>query len=150
MLSPIFMIRKMTIQDLDQIMLIEKEAFSLPWSRQAYENELKNQYATYFVLDMEGCIGAYGGIWVVFDEAHITNVAVAVKYRGSGCGKTLMKELEKSAIKKGADRILLEVRPSNLAALNMYSGLGYKATGLRKQYYSDNGEDAVIMTKFLL
>ncbi len=150
MLSPFFMIRKMTMQDLDDIMVIENEAFSLPWSRNSYENELKNQYATYFVLDMEGSIGAYGGIWVVFDEAHITNVAVASRYRRCGCGKTIMGELEKNALKKGAVRILLEVRLSNLAALNMYSGLGFIVTGMRKAYYSDNGEDAIVMTKYLI
>ncbi|HWP96794.1 MAG TPA: ribosomal protein S18-alanine N-acetyltransferase [Syntrophomonadaceae bacterium] len=143
------MMRKMTLQDLDQVMIIEAECFSLPWSRQSYENELKNQYASYRVVDFDGNVGAYGGIWVIFDEAHITNVAVAQKCRQNGWGKSLMLDLEKIAWGKGAVRIFLEVRPSNLAALNMYQGLGYVATGLRKEYYSDNQEDAVVMTKFL-
>lgn len=149
MLNSLYMIRKMTLQDLNQVMIIEAESFTLPWSRQSYENELQNQYANYLVVDFEGEIGAYGGIWVIFDEAHITNVAVARRFRQNGWGKSLMLELEKTARTKGAVRIFLEVRPSNMPALDMYQGLGFQVTGLRKEYYSDNREDALVMTKFL-
>jgi len=145
-----FMMRKMTPRDLDQVMIIEQEAFSLPWSRQSYENELKNQYANYLVVDYQGDVGGYGGIWVVFDEAHITNVAVASSFRGRGWGRALMSELEALARRKRAVRILLEVRPSNRAALAMYHGLGFMVSGLRKQYYSDNNEDAIVMVKHLV
>lgn len=145
-----FMMRKMTPLDLDQVMIIEQEAFSLPWSRQSYENELKNQYANYLVIDYQGDVGGYGGIWVVFDEAHITNVAIASSLRGRGWGRVLMLELEKLARRKRAVRILLEVRPSNRAALAMYHGLGFMVSGLRKQYYSDNNEDAIVMVKHLI
>jgi ribosomal-protein-alanine N-acetyltransferase len=145
-----FMMRKMTPRDLDQVMLIEQEAFSLPWSRQSYENELKNQYANYLVIDYQGDVGGYGGIWVVFDEAHITNVAVASSFRGRGWGRALMLELEALARRKRAVRILLEVRPSNRAAIAMYHGLGFMVSGLRKQYYSDNNEDAIVMVKHLV
>jgi ribosomal-protein-alanine N-acetyltransferase len=144
------MMRKMTPRDLDQVMLIEQEAFSLPWSRQSYENELKNQYANYLVIDYQGDVGGYGGIWVVFDEAHITNVAVASSFRGRGWGRALMLELEALARRKRAVRILLEVRPSNRAAIAMYHGLGFMVSGLRKQYYSDNNEDAIVMVKHLV
>ncbi|MEN6391285.1 MAG: ribosomal protein S18-alanine N-acetyltransferase [Syntrophomonas sp.] len=145
-----FMMRKMTPLDLDQVMIIEQEAFSLPWSRQSYENELKNQYANYLVIDYQGDVGGYGGIWVVFDEAHITNVAIASSLRGRGWGRVLMLELEKLARRKRAARILLEVRPSNRAAIAMYHGLGFMVSGLRKQYYSDNNEDAMVMVKHLV
>lgn len=149
MLNTKFMVRKMTLQDIDQVMLIEQESFTLPWSRESYLSGLRNQFATYLVCDYEGEVAAYGGIWVVFEEAHITNVAVSTRCRRQGIGRALMGELETIARKRNAQRILLEVRPSNHAALSMYRELGFMSTGLRKQYYSDNGEDALIMTKFL-
>lgn len=149
MLNGAFLIRKMTEQDLDQLMIIEKESFSMPWSRQSYEAELQNRYANYLVCDCQGEVAAYMGIWVVFDEAHITNVAVGNKFRRQGIGRTLMLEAEKLALAKKALRIMLEVRPSNIAARNMYKELGYIPTSLRKEYYSDNLEDAIIMTKYL-
>lgn len=150
MLNQDFMIRKMTEQDIDRIMVIEVESFSLPWSKQSYISELKNNFANYLVCDYEGQVAGYGGIWVVFEEAHITNIAIATDYRGTGMGKALMLELENVARTKKAQRILLEVRPTNNTARHMYKGLGYIDTGLRKAYYSDNGEDAILMTKFLI
>ncbi|MDD4561683.1 MAG: ribosomal protein S18-alanine N-acetyltransferase [Syntrophomonadaceae bacterium] len=149
MLNPGFILRKMTSQDIDEIMQIEQKCFTLPWSRESYRGELKNNFATYLVCDFEGKIAGYGGIWVVFEDAHITNVAVDPDFRQSGMGTALMQELEQKARDKKAQRILLEVRPSNEAALAMYRNLGYSPTGLRQNYYSDNGEDAIIMTKFL-
>lgn len=144
-----FIVRKMTEQDLDEVMRIEHEAFSLPWSRDSYLGELKNSFADYLVCDFAGEIAGYAGIWVVFEEAHITNVAVSKKYRSRGIGLALMQETEKIARAKQAIRILLEVRPSNQVAINMYESLDYFQTGIRKAYYTDNGEDAIIMTKFL-
>jgi len=149
LLNTRYMIRKMAENDLDKVMIIEQESFSLPWSRESYLGELKNDFANYLVCDDGGEIAAYGGVWVVFEEAHITNVAVAIRYRGQGVGSDLMKELEKIARSKHATRILLEVRPSNQVALAMYDKLGFIQTGVRKAYYSDNGEDALIMTKYL-
>jgi ribosomal-protein-alanine N-acetyltransferase len=150
MLNQDVMIRKMTEQDIDRIMVIEVESFSLPWSKQSYISELKNNFANYLVCDCEGQVAGYGGIWVVFEEAHITNIAIAADYRGTGMGKALMLELENVARTKKAQRILLEVRPTNNTARHMYKSLGYIDTGLRKAYYSDNGEDAILMTKFLI
>lgn len=150
MLNHNFLIRKMTEQDLDELMIIENECFSLPWSRQAYETELENHFADYLVCDWQGQIAAYVGLWTVFEEAHITNVAVGRKFRRRGMGQILMLEAEKLALAKQANRILLEVRPSNVAALTMYNQLGYLPTSMRKQYYSDNQEDAIIMTKYLI
>lgn len=149
MLNQDFMIRKVTPMDIDAIMHIEVESFTLPWSRESYLGELKNNFATYLVGDYEGEVIGYGGIWVVFEEAHITNVAVAPEYRKAGVGRALMEELERAARSKAAHRIVLEVRPSNIAALALYRGLGYITSGLRKEYYSDNNEDALLMTKLL-
>lgn len=149
MLNNGYLIRKMTERDLDEVMIIEKDSFSLPWSRPSYEAELLNQYANYLVCDCEGELAAYIGMWTLFEEAHITNVAVANKFRGRGMGRALMLEEEKLARFKNAIRIFLEVRPSNTAALAMYEGMGFVHTGVRKKYYDDNQEDALVMTKFL-
>lgn len=144
-----YLVRRMTERDLDEVMAIEQQVFTLPWSRQSYMGELRNQFATYLVCDREAQLVGYIGIWVVFDEAHITNVAVHPKWRGQGLGRVLMEEAEKIARQKKALRIMLEVRPSNYAALSLYQSLGYMETGRRKEYYSDNGEDAILMTKLL-
>lgn len=150
MLNHGFLIRKMTEQDIDEVMVIEKDSFTLPWSRPSYEAELQNQYGNYLVCDFEGEVAAYVGMWTLFEEAHITNVAVGKKFRGQGMGRVLMMEEEKIARMKKAERILLEVRPSNTPALAMYKGLGFVHTGIRKQYYDDNQEDALILTKYLV
>ncbi len=144
-----FLIRKMTGRDLDEIMLIELASFTLPWSRQSYENELSNRYATYMVADHEGVVAAYGGMWVVADEAHITNVAVAPRYRRQGMGTKVLQALLNTAGQKRVSRIFLEVRASNDAAFKLYSGQGFAPTGVRKQYYSDNDEDAIVMMRQL-
>jgi ribosomal-protein-alanine N-acetyltransferase len=140
----------MTNQDLDEVMIIENESFALPWSRESYEAELENQYANYLVCDCAGEVAAFAGMWTVYEEAHITNVAVGKEFRCQGMGRNLMLEEEKLARSKKAERIILEVRPSNSAALTMYQGLGYIFTSIRKQYYSNNQEDALIMTKYLV
>ncbi len=145
-----YMVRKMSEQDLDPVMLIERESFTLPWSRESYATELLNHFADYLVCDWEGEVAAYAGMWTVFEEAHITNIAVGKNFRGQGMGIVLMQEQEKLARAKGANRIFLEVRPSNKTALAMYEKLGFTLIGLRKQYYSDNQEDALIMIKYLL
>lgn len=149
MLNQNYLIRKMTEEDLDRVMTIEKEAFALPWSRESYLSEIKNNFASYLVCDVDGEVAGYGGIWVVFEQAHITNVAIGQDYRLRGLGKSLMLELEQVARQKKATHILLEVRPSNLPARTMYKNLGFEDISLRKAYYSDNSEDAVIMTKYL-
>ncbi len=143
------LIRNMTVKDLERVMEIEEESFPLPWSMESYLGELKNNFATYLVCDCAAKIAGFGGIWVVFEEAHITNVAIASDFRRQGLGKMLMSRLEDIAKEKGAARILLEVRPSNEGARLMYSRLGFLPTGMRKEYYSDNKEDAIIMTKYL-
>lgn len=150
MLKPGHFIRRMTERDLDAVMEIENEVFSLPWSRKSYATELNNKWATYLVCDVDGEVAAYCGMWVVFDEAHITNVAVGKGFRHRGCARALMEAMERIALDKKAMYISLEVRPSNLAALALYQGLGYVQTGCRKGYYQDNQEDALIMTNPLL
>jgi len=145
-----YMVRKLTGHDLNELMVIENDSFSMPWSRQSYENELKNQWAEYLVCDWGGELAAFGGMWTVYEESHITNLAVAKKYRGRGLGRVLMQELERLARAKRANRILLEVRPSNTPALDMYKKLGYIPISVRREYYEDNREDALVMIKHLI
>ncbi len=149
MLIKDFMLRKMTPNDLDQVMEIEKQVFTLPWSRESYAGELNNSFANYLVVDVAGKVASYGGIWVVFREAHITNIAVHPEHQGLGYGKSLMLGLEQVARQKKAEYVYLEVRPSNIKALNLYEGIGYGQSGTRTAYYTDNNEDAIIMSKIL-
>ncbi len=149
MLETVCLIRNMTVKDLERVMEIEMESFPLPWSKESYLGELSNTFASYLVCDYEGEIVGFGGIWVIFEEAHITNIAIEQNYRQQGMGRMLMGKLENIARDKRAIRILLEVRPSNTAAQIMYRSLGFVPTGIRKKYYSDNNEDAILMTKYL-
>ncbi len=139
-------IRKMTIADLEDVMEVEIRSFTLPWSLDAFHNELiKNQFADYTVLlDDEKIIG-YCGVWIIMDEAHITNIAVLPEYRGQGLGEKLLKSVMNLAARKGALTVTLEVRVSNIPAKSMYQKLGFRDGGIRKNYYSDNLEDALVM-----
>ncbi|KJS15347.1 MAG: alanine acetyltransferase [Peptococcaceae bacterium BRH_c4b] len=133
---------------LDQVLAIENTSFPVPWSRQSFVFELlQNEFAYYIVVLQDDKVLGYAGVWVVLDEAHVTNVAVHPEYRGGKIGRLLMTELMRRVSLKGAVRITLEVRTSNAVARNLYSSLGFKELGVRKKYYSDNNEDAIIMWK---
>ena len=143
-------IRKMRPEDIPEILNIEIAAFSLPWSKKAYEEELVNQIAHYLVLTLNDLIAAYTGMWIVLDEAHITNIAVAAEHRKHGYGEMLLSKLISYAKSLGAESMTLEVRKTNFAAQNLYRKLGFTEYGVRSSYYSDNNEDALIMWLFEL
>ncbi|HZJ84149.1 MAG TPA: ribosomal protein S18-alanine N-acetyltransferase [Syntrophomonadaceae bacterium] len=149
MLQTNYLVREMKASDVDEVIGIEREAFTLPWSKESYLADLRNDFATYLVCDYAGQVAGYAGMWVVFYDAHITNVAVAKEYRNQGIGKMLLMGLEKVAKEKEATRMMLEVRPSNYAAIHLYKSIGFKPYNIRKNYYSDNGEDAIVMTKLV-
>jgi ribosomal-protein-alanine N-acetyltransferase len=134
-------------EHLDQVEAIEKESFPTPWSRSAFAGELQNELAHYIVALNEDVVVGYGGMWLILDEAHITNVAVRAGCRGQGIGQALMLEIIRYAVIRGVRSMTLEVRPSNDAARHLYQGLGFMDRGFRKRYYSDNNEDAIIMWK---
>ncbi|KAB3532424.1 ribosomal-protein-alanine N-acetyltransferase [Alkaliphilus pronyensis] len=143
--------RKMTINDIADVMIIEKSSFSVPWSRASFEKELKsNTCARYYVAELDKKIVAYMGLWIIIDEAHITNIAVDPQFRGLSIGKAIVKEVIKETKESGILRITLEVRKSNIVAQNLYKSLGFLPCGVRPGYYSDNGEDALIMWKELI
>ncbi|MCA1066593.1 ribosomal protein S18-alanine N-acetyltransferase [Rossellomorea sp. AcN35-11] len=139
-------IRFMTVDDLDAVMDIETKSFSIPWSRDAFLNEIEHNHLSAYLVAEEGdCIAGYCGVWLVVDEAHITNVAVLPEYRGHGLGERLMRKIMGIAVEFGARVMTLEVRVSNTPAKDLYRKLGFQDGGIRKRYYSDNQEDALVM-----
>lgn len=144
-------VRQMELGDIDSVLDIEENSFSIPWTRNAFVTELKkNKLAKYCVVVVDGNVAAYGGMWLVVDEAHITNIAVHPKYRGKGIGKKIVEGLISEGQKINIYRMTLEVRRSNLTAQGLYRKLGFAPCGIRPGYYQDNGEDALIMWKDLV
>lgn len=138
--------RSMRLDDIPEIVEVELESFTVPWTPEAFRQELiHNQNAHYIVMLHEGRIIGYAGMWLIIDEAHITNVAIREKYRGMKLGRKLLRHLIDSALLMGAERMTLEVRVSNRNAQSLYERFGFRPVGIRKGYYSDNQEDALIM-----
>ena len=128
-----------------KILEIEQVTHTAPWSQRSFENELEHKYGIFLVGLVDGEVIGYGGVWILVDEAHITNIVVKSDLRGQGIGNRLMIELLTRARSKGAVCATLEVRASNAAAIHLYEKLGFVQATLRKQYYPDNKEDAVVM-----
>jgi [ribosomal protein S18]-alanine N-acetyltransferase len=134
------------VSDIDDILGIEQASFAVPWSREAFYREIaQNQFAYYLVIEDHFQVIGYCGIWIVMDEAHVTNIAILPSYRGRKLGEELMKQAIKLAKRYGAVSMTLEARVSNHVAQNLYKKLGFQPGGIRKNYYSDNGEDALVM-----
>jgi [ribosomal protein S18]-alanine N-acetyltransferase len=139
-------IRKMESRDLEQVCELEVLSFTIPWSYESFYNELHtNLFAQYMVVEYEGKVIGYAGMWLVIDEAHITNVAIHPDFRGNHLGERLMRQMMLFARRQGAEAMTLEVRKSNTVAQNLYHKLGFEAGGVRRGYYTDNNEDAIIM-----
>lgn len=137
----------MTIPDLAEVQSIERVSFTTPWPPQAYRSEIEtNRLASYLVVRAEGHVVAYGGVWLMVDEAHITTFAVDPAWRRRRIGERLLVALLEAAIARAAHEATLEVRLSNLAARRLYEKYGFRPVGLRPQYYTDDKEDALIMT----
>lgn len=148
-----YSLRPMLMEDIPQIIAIEKQSFPTPWSAYAFTCELcDNEFAYYLVLTAENDpsnVVGYGGMWIIIDEAHITNIAVSPEYRGRMLGEHLMTGLMELAISKKVERMTLEVRVSNDRAQRLYKRLGFKPAGIRPGYYIDTNEDALIMWREL-
>ncbi len=167
--------RPMTVADIDQVAAIERESFPTTWPQTAYRRELANRLARYIVLvdtsktvpphptrerrsffgflfrgeeppPTTDCIVGYVGIWLMVDEAHIVAIAVREEYRGRGLGESLLIESIEAALAGGQESLTLEVRRTNTVAQNMYEKYGFLKVGVRRRYYSDNQEDAIIMS----
>ncbi|MCA0173740.1 ribosomal protein S18-alanine N-acetyltransferase [Bacillus sp. RAR_GA_16] len=138
--------RSMTIEDIEAVMRIEHATFPTPWSRSAFYNEIViNHFATYLLLEVGEEIAGYCGVWVIIDEAHITNIALHPDYRGIKLGEALLKKAIHFVKSRGAVKMTLEVRVSNIVAQNLYRKFGFEEGGIRKNYYTDNQEDALVM-----
>jgi [ribosomal protein S18]-alanine N-acetyltransferase len=141
-----FVFRSMKEEDIDQILEVEHASFTTPWSREAFYNELhNNRFAVYIVLEENNKILGYCGAWIVIDEAHVTNVAILPEYRGRKLGEALLQKMMSMAREMGAKSMTLEVRVTNHAAQSLYRKLGFQDGGIRKNYYSDNQEDGLVM-----
>lgn len=140
------LIRRMALPDVDAVYLIERDTFARPWKRDDFVREMTvNACARYLVAVEKNEIIGYAGAWIVLDEAHVTNVAVRKDARGRGVGKKLTQALLQYAANLGVQYVTLEVRKSNLTAQNLYFALGFEKVGVRKRYYEDNGEDALLL-----
>lgn len=138
----------MCLADLEQVLEIEQLSFTTPWSRQSFLHELlENERAIYLVFKENEKIWGYIGMWIVLDEGHITNLAVHPVFRQRGVGRSLILRLEELARERSVRHLTLEVRKSNEPAQNLYRDLGFVSVGVRRQYYLDNMEDAMIMWK---
>ena len=138
--------RSMTLPDIEQVYEIECSCFSQPWSVESLIGEvIRNDAASYVVAEDNGKIVGYAGMWQMFDEAHMTNIDVAAEYRCRGIATNLILCLMQTAKANGGKRMTLEVREFNHKAQRVYSALGFRYAGTRRKYYSDTGENALIL-----
>lgn len=136
-------------EHLDGVLALEEATFAIPWSRADFEREIKeNAMAIYYVALQEGSVVGYAGMWHVVTEGHITNVGVLEEMRGAGIGSLLMERLIAAALEKEMIGMTLEVRMGNAPAQALYHKYGFRAEGIRKNYYQDTKEDAIIMWKY--
>ena len=136
----------MCIADLDDVAKVEAESYTEPWPKDIFYSEIvKNEHAHYFVVEKNGEVIAFSGMWMVLDDAQVTNIAVAPQYRGNKIGERLFAHMCQKAIYLGVKRLSLEVRASNIIAQKMYRKFGLVPGGIRKKYYTDNHEDAIVM-----
>lgn len=139
-------VRVMVLEDIPSIVAIEEASFPIPWTEESFTSEIKdNCVARYFCLEKEGNVIGYMGLWLVVGEAHVTNIAIWPGCRGQGWGEYLMRGVMQSIVSLGVLQVTLEVRVTNTTAQQLYTKLGFKPAGVRKRYYSDNQEDAIIM-----
>jgi ribosomal-protein-alanine N-acetyltransferase len=140
-------IEPMRLEDLAAVHQIELASFRSPWPANAYRSELEtNRLASYLVARIDDQIVAYGGMWLMVDEAHITTFAVHPAWRRQRIGERLLLAFVDLAVDRHAREMTLEVRLSNAGARRLYEKYGFRPVGLRPRYYSDDGEDALIMT----
>ena len=140
-------VEPMRLDDLPAIHTIELVSFTAPWPANAYRSEIEsNRLANYLVARAGDAIVAYGGMWLMVDEAHITTFAVHPAWRRQRIGERLLLAFMDLAVDRRAHEATLEVRLSNLPARRLYEKYGFRPVGLRPRYYSDDNEDALIMT----
>ena len=138
-------IRKMEERDIRDVVAIEEETFSSPWSAESFIQESKRVNNIYLVVEENEKVIGYCGLWGVAGEGQITNVAVSKENRNRGVGKQMLTRLLELGVEQGLEAFTLEVREGNKGALHLYESLGFLSAGLRKNFYSKPAENAVIM-----
>lgn len=138
--------RPMAPSDLDEVMAIERTAFRYPWSSRFFLEELQVPCARSFLAEVNGKIIGYVLFWLLPEEVDIHNIAVHADFRRQGIGQALLQRVLEQARKRNSSRVTLEVRISNIVAQSLYQSVGFMVRGVRKGYYSDDGEDALVMT----
>lgn len=142
---PKFYIEDMKSEDLDEVMRIEEECFATPWPRQIFEMEIESPRSLLNVARVGGAVAGYIVAWMIYDEIHILNIAVHPDFRRMGLGESLLENCLDHFSGKGAKQAILEVRRGNSGAQKLYKKLGFEPIGIRKKYYTDTGEDAIVM-----
>lgn len=146
-------IEPMTKEHISQVVEIEKQSFSLPWSKEAFLESFTYDHAMFLVaLDYasQSKVAGYIGMYKVLNEGDITNIAVSPEYRGKGVGLALMNSLKELAQGKNIDNLILEVRESNSIAIHLYEKVGFCRAGIRKNFYEKPVENAIVMYMQLL
>ncbi len=138
------LIRRARAADLERVAAIEEQSFPTPWSRDLLASELDQPGSIYIVAERGGEVAGFVGLWHVMDEGHICTLAVDPDHRGCGIGEMLVLSALNAAVDVGADAVHLEYRVGNDPAARLYAKLGFKRVGVRKNYYTDTGEDAVL------
>lgn len=138
-------IEKMTAEDVPRVMELEVQCFPTPWHESAYLTEISNKSAYYIVAKSDGVVVGYSGLWIIMDEAHITTLGVNPKRRNMKIGEQLLVAMLDEVLDRGGRRVTLEVRESNEAARNLYRKYGFSPAAIRRGYYTDNGENAIVM-----
>ena len=135
------------LEYIDSLFDLENICFTIPWSKKLFENDIINPLAYYVLAVSNSKVIGYCGLYKVLDEADITNIAVHPDYRGRGIAQTMLDNVVEHCKQNKIKKITLEVRKSNINAINLYNKNGFKVVGERKNYYSDNHETAILMTK---
>jgi ribosomal-protein-alanine N-acetyltransferase len=146
-----FSLRPVSVDDIDKILEIEKKSYKLPWTKEQFYEELNKPYSRFLVLtddETDSLIAGYIVYWIMFDEAHILNVTIDTEWRGLGFAKKLVRTVINESLKKNLKRVFLEVRKSNLGAINLYQSLGFYIDHIKPKFY-DDGEDALFMVLIL-
>ncbi|MGY0374398.1 ribosomal protein S18-alanine N-acetyltransferase [Clostridium sp. JNZ J1-5] len=128
------------------VLEINNICFNPPWSLESLKNELRNKFTRYIIVKKDDIVIGYAGIWIIIDEAHITNIAVDPDFRGIGAGNVLIENIIDICKELEIPSITLEVRETNTVAKNLYKKYGFIEEGIRKNYYED-GTNAVLMWK---
>jgi ribosomal-protein-alanine N-acetyltransferase len=141
------LVRPVRAEDLPAVLAVERASFPVPWTERMFAGELRNPWSHFWVAERDGAVRAFALFWITLDEVHLLNLAVEPAMRRRGFARHLLERLLAFAEERAASHVLLEVRPSNHGAIRLYRAFGFRPMMVRPRYYSDNGEDAIVMLR---